>query len=153
MQFGDYNIKNYKGTRGMEGPGFTGNLYRGSIKVGPIADWGDGGPAYLQRGSELNREEEDMLAQYVKNLPPEPWSFGDGSPLVVSVDFFLGSLGEHTFNEKKLRNKCKKNTCFITSDCSEGEYFVLSLKFTPEVASSLRANHGGKLKEIINERY
>jgi hypothetical protein len=152
MEFGAYTLKNYKVTHGMEGNGFTATVYRDNkVRVGEVGDCGDGGGCYFNHG--YNNEEVKKLSNYVDSLPPEPCSLGDGEPLEVTLDFFLGMLGEKTYLDRLYKTKCKKKTCYITKDCSDGEFFEINVLFTPLVAKQIRGKHGDNLVEIINERF
>ena len=136
MDFGEYNIKKANTFMGMEGHGYTAELYRGKKKVATCADEGRGGEArirWLDRDTGRldsegypilqDSEEHKIFNKHLASLPKEK---SNDTRAMLEVDFtwFLGELVEKSEQDKhygkirnqlknKLKKELKEKTLFI----------------------------------------
>ena len=154
MNKGAWTLRQVRTFRGMEGPGFNANLYRGDTKVAVVDDHGSGGPVdarFLDRNGSRNTPsaEEDILTAHVKTLPQEECY---GTMLDVSVDWFLGELFGDWQDEKRYRRLCKTKIVF-TLKSKPGVFLSLNTPYRVPTKATLELKYGDDLGEIVNERY
>jgi len=146
-------LRNLKIWNGMEGGAFQYTLYVDGKRAAEVTEEGVGGELEVRPFSSGIRHGKDYdaliekLDAYAKTLPPD----ADGDP--QTWDGLLYRLVDDYENDRRLRRKCRTCTLFRTTDCGPDEFYAVKVPYTPALAERLRAKHGAKLTEIINERF
>ena len=101
---------------------------------------------------------EDAFNAWTKAMPPIPdeWRIKHGyGPLEMDAELWIGEEMDRIAWEQQLKRRCSRNTLIRLEGDGANEYrtFKPAVKFTPEMGVQLRAKHGAKLIEIINERF
>ena len=103
---------------------------------------------------------EDAFNAWTKAMPPVPceddWAIERGfGPLEMDAELWIGEEMDRIAWEQQLKRRCSRNTLIRLEGDGADEYrtFKPAVKFTPEMGVQLRAKHGAKLIEIINERF
>lgn len=148
---GSYRIANLKETRGMEGSGWFGILFKGNFAVGEVADYGDGGPVFFRLLGTRSMEEE-LKAHAKEKCPLDPELKYD-----LSFETFLDNLANYQFAIKKLITKGKKKMLAVDGKCEKDEcgvyktYYTYSIPYTEEAAKQVKAKNPDTA--IINEEF
>ena len=153
----DYNVKNVKFFRGMEGQGFNSTLYRGNIKVADVDDDGNGGCFHFYYHS---KKEEDTFLNFLKTIPEYEYVNEIGSSRFV-WKFDEDSFVNHIVNEYDIKKrtesaykrKCKKSTVVLLKSHKLGQYLVYKSPYSETLKERIKITHGKDLLEIVNERY
>lgn len=165
-----YTIKNLKTFIGHEGHGYNADLYRDGKKVAFLIDAADGGELTIHwadmskpRVEGLCRRwdgelypckmtvEEKILNDHIRDITHQcPFQ---GIQVPMTVDSFCAHLVDALEMDKSFKKKCRNATLFRLRNQNPGEYLVIRTKFSPEVATRIRAKHGDNLEVIYNERY
>ena len=97
---------------------------------------------------------ETAFNAWTKAMPPTP-ADDDFGPLEMDAELWIGEEMDRIAWEQQLKRRCSRNTLIRLEGDSADEYrtFKPAVKFTPEMGVQLRAKHGAKLIEIINERF
>ena len=97
---------------------------------------------------------ETAFNAWTKAKPPTP-ADDDFGPLEMDAELWIGEEMDRIAWEQQLKRRCSRNTLIRLEGDSADEYrtFKPAVKFTPEMGVQLRAKHGAKLIEIINERF
>ncbi len=146
---GPYRIANLKETRGMEGSGWYGVIFKGNFAVGEVADYGDGGPVHFRLLATKELEEE-LKAHAKEKCPMDPEIKYD-----LSFETFLGYLANYQFAIKKLIAKGKKKMMAVDSKCEKDlygihkNYYTYNIPYTEEVAKKVKAENPETI--ILNE--
>ncbi|HVI39616.1 MAG TPA: hypothetical protein VM577_03065 [Anaerovoracaceae bacterium] len=146
---GPYRIANLKETRGMEGSGWYGMLFKGSFAIGEVADYGDGGPVHFRLLSTPNMEQE-LKAHAKEKCPMDPELKYD-----LSFETFLDYLANYQFAIKKLITKSKKKMLAVDEKCQKDSYgihqnyYTYNIPYTEEQAKKVKAQNPQTI--ILNE--
>ena len=97
---------------------------------------------------------ETAFNAWTKAMPPTPADDGFG-PMAMDAELWIGEEMDRIAWEQQLKRRCSRNTLIRLEGDGANEYrtFKPAVKFTPEMGVQLRAKHGAKLIEIINERF
>ena len=97
---------------------------------------------------------ETAFNAWTKAMPPTP-ADDDFGPLEMDAELWIGEEMDRIAWEQQLKRRCSRNTLIrLEGDSAdESRTFTPAVKFTPEMGVQLRAKHGAKLIEIINERF
>ena len=97
---------------------------------------------------------ETAFNAWTTAMPPSP-ADDDFGPLEMDAELWIGEEMDRIAWEQQLKRRCSRNTLIRLEGDSADEYrtFKPAVKFTPEMGVQLRAKHGAKLIEIINERF
>ena len=97
---------------------------------------------------------ETAFNAWTKAMPPTP-ADDDFGPLEMDAELWIGEEMDRIAWEQQLKRRCSRNTLIRLEGDGADEYrtFKPAVKFTPEMGVQLRAKHGAKLIEIINERF
>ena len=97
---------------------------------------------------------ETAFNAWTKAMPPTP-ADDDFGPLEMDAELWIGEEMDRIAGEQQLKRRCSRNPRIRLEGVSADEYrtFKPAVKFTPEMGVQLRAKHGAKLIEIINERF
>ena len=97
---------------------------------------------------------ETAFNAWTKAMPPTP-ADDDFGPLEMDAELWIGEEMDRIAWEQQLKRRCSRNTLIRLEGDGANEYrtFKPAVKFTPEMGVQLRAKHGAKLIEIINERF
>lgn len=145
-----FEIKNIRTFRGMEGYGVNSTLYRNGKKLCNCDDSGDGGCLDFSEYSVQEKLDKE-LAKFIGKV-----KFVDKDDSMTNdydAETFVNDLLAIADENKQLKSKCKKNTLVVTTECKEGQFAQWNHLFTPEFKIHLQKHYGNKLVEIINERY
>ena len=117
---------------GRDCPGFNASLYRNDIRIGFVADYGDGAPISY------------------KDISDEEWKLLEIASGEHDVDTFICILADDYERNQKFKKWCKTKTVFILNT---DEVFTVKCLFNDKVKDFLIKKYGDSLKEIVNERY
>ena len=135
---------------------FNSDIYIDGVRSISASNEGHGG------GNELHdivKGACDRLQKYARSLPPVPCDFGDGEPLKMDLDLFVGQLVEAKINEqldKKELTKLKKSLTKEVMFTYKDKTGVYSLKLkkghvvTPEIITKFRSSRSN-LEAVLNE--
>jgi len=122
-----------------------------------------GGGSHMIRYVDRNHGKsafQKAFDAWTEAMPPVPvedeWAIGrDFGPLEMDAELWISEEVERIAWEQQLKRRCSRNTLIRLEGDGANEYrtFKPAVKFTPEMGVQLRAKHGAKLIEIINERF
>lgn len=100
----EYTVKKVRNFKGMDWDGYNADLHRDGRKVAFVIQDGSGGEPEFRF---VSKEEEEILRQYCKTLPPRRYNSktleadpnGDDS-FEVTMDLFVGRLVDE-FNKQR----------------------------------------------------
>lgn len=142
---GEYRAANLKNITGREGYGFEFILMRGDKVLGPVNDWGDGGPvdALGVKGDEMQ-----ILHAHAKQKHPEFEFELDG--------LFLANLYGYWDAIKSLKSKCKKKILVMDEASAKKDdngvplsYSIYSAEPTAENIAKIKKSNPEAI--ILNE--
>ena len=168
-----YEVKGVKTFKGMEGAGFSANLYRDGKKVAEVVDSAHGGDfdyQFLDRKepkvevkvinlsnktySYQGTPEEAKLAEYVSGMTFV--SEFDGKSYSKGVDGFMDELINNYENDKRFKRLCKTSIVVKLKSSKEDEFFTFKGKYCPNAKIQIEGwakKKGEEIIEIVNERY
>jgi hypothetical protein len=142
-----YTFKAYKRTTGREGHGFIANLYRGKTKLGEVADYGDGGGAWMR--GRLAPEEQTILDAAVAATPS---IHSYGMDLTMSQEFLFSLLADEHDLAAELRRRSRTKTPFILADEKPGQgYRSVNEPLTANLATWLCEQFPGQTVRVWNK--
>lgn len=173
MNHGEYSVKAVKTFVGTDGYGYNAALCRNGKKVAFAVQDGGGGPAMVYwEDREAAREEvkiknykgetvpvrvtpeEGLLLRFIGTLPPiPPPEFPDLGPYDVDIELFVEELVNDFDFERRAKRLCKKKTLFRVVGDKAGEWRTLNIPYSNAVRKELGLRYGGKIEEVINERF
>ena len=134
---------------------FTASLWVDGKKVGETKNQGHGGNNHVDLfnkdgrlspgwNSELFKELEEFASQHTYSY--------EGETHTHSLDSYIGDLVDNVYEKQHLKRRLRGKTAYRTSSKSykEGEYNIMSRKYTKEVGEVLRQLHGDDVF-ILNE--
>lgn len=139
----NFQIKNFKSQRGIEGIGFYCTLWIDGVKAAEVIDEAHGGPYHWHW---FDHDAERRWTKYVSEQPESPSLFSGLPPSKADEDEVMADIVERY----ELTKKCKNKTLYRVKGQKEGEYWSEKVPFTPQVAERLR-NEQPDLVEILNE--
>jgi len=144
-----YSVKNLKTFRGMEGTGVNSSLYENNKKVCDVDDDGNGGCLDFSDYSV-----EEKLEKELKKVGKVKYDETDTMTFTYDAEMFLNELIDRALEDKQYKTKCKMKTLVVTTDCKRGQHLEFKIPFNTITSRKLlEMKYGGKLVEIINERY
>lgn len=145
-----FEVKNIKTFRGMEGYGVNSTLYRNGKKLCNCDDSGDGG---CMDFSEYSVQEK-LDAELKTLIGTVKFSIKDTMTTEYDAEMLVNDLLAEADENKQLKKMCKNKTVVFTTDCKEGQYLQYATPFNPLLSRpALEKALGSKLVEIINERF
>jgi len=108
---------------------FTAEVYWDGVKVGFASNHGTGGPNDVDFIDPANRARWNA---FIQAQPPVPCEWGDGTPLKMSEDLFIGELVDADLkakDEAKLEKKFQK----LAAKHRDAGYVLLVMAFGPEM--------------------
>jgi hypothetical protein len=135
----EYTIKGYKEFETSRGVAWSGNIYKGTKKVGSISNRGDGSCNDV----ELQKINVDELIDIFKNI-----SVTEDYP-VYDIDSICMVLCDNFQNLAFFKKLLKKETLF--QEKSTGKMSSIKLPYSEDVKSLLLKNKGDDIEFILND--
>lgn len=145
-----FQIKNLKTFSGLEGLGVSAVLYENGKKVSNIIDDANGGSLRIcdvRFEDKLNVELDMKVGKFIDE------SFGKPIELSYDAEILINELINASLFDKDIKPKCKTKTLFVTKNCEENSYIMISSPYTEQIREYLKTKYGSDLVEILNERY
>jgi hypothetical protein len=143
-----FEIKKFKSQRGMEGPGFSCDLYVDGVRGADVIDHGDGAPIYW---FWFNQEAKRVFEAYVASQPEEPNEYGL-PPSKPDADTVMSHIIDQFETRKKILRAAKTKCLFrLKDDGPDVAYRSLNIPYGPDAVKCLHDRFGDRLAEIINE--
>lgn len=119
-------IKKYRGTRGIEGSGFTYDLYVNGVLSCHVSNWGDGGPTNYRW---VNDKLRDLTLAYAASLP-------EGN-----FDCMMEDLEVDHRLAVKVAKTCKTRTVFTLPSDPKGTFRIYKIPYTSGVREMVLAKY------------
>jgi len=129
---------------------FTATVQFNGQRVLTYYEPGDGGPAVCKDVDHdlLPAMKEHFKTEVLPHNPP------DGSGVAVKYDLMqhICRLVDEWEATKQVKRWCRTQVVAVDASCDKGEYRTFKVRYTPEVAAKIRAQHP-EITEIVNERF
>ena len=165
----NYEVKNVKSFRGMEGHGYNASLYRDGNKVAFVIDEGHGGEVSFEwedsmaprqrvqmknyKGEDFVRSctpEESILMEFMKGKKVD---LGQGIGEVdLDEGMFVGQLLDIYENNKRFNRICKAKTLFQVKGDKKDVYRTVPQPFSKRVKDYIVGKYGDQVEVILNEK-
>lgn len=140
----------YSASLSEETNAFTADLYFDGKKVGYASNHGTGGPNDVHIS---NPADEARFRAFIAAQPPEPCDFGDGKPLTMDEDLFIGKLVEDHL-EAMDKVKAEKRVQKLAAEARLTGHVALVVQFKGFAVETIcKATDADAATAKINKKY